>query len=126
MAGRQARRAGGQRQKAGGAGRGQQPALLQQPQDVGGGEGLGGGGGRPLLQVSALVFLLLGAAVLEPDLHLGVEQGEGCQRGRGEKQSKVAAGVGARKGRGRGVGRGEQGCSERGKKSNQTVIKIFP
>lgn len=112
VAGRQARGAGGQRQEAGGPGHGQQPALLQQPQDVGGGEGLGGGGGRPLLQVSALVFLLLGAAVLEPDLHLGAERGEGCQPGRRDRQSKVWAGGGEkrkdRRAAGWGAGRDEE------------------
>lgn len=86
VAGGQARWAGGQRQEAGGPGHGQQPAVLQQPQDTGGGEGLGRRGGRPLLQVSALVFLLLGAAVLEPDLHLGAERGEGSRRGRGDRE----------------------------------------
>lgn len=41
VAGRQARQAGGQCQEAGGPGHRQHPALLQQPQDVGGGEGFG-------------------------------------------------------------------------------------
>lgn len=89
MASRQARQARGQCQEAGGPGHREQPALLQQPQDVGGGEGLGSRGGSLLLQVSALVFLLLGAAVLEPDLHLGVEGGEGVSAGKGDRQSKV-------------------------------------
>lgn len=92
MVGRQARQAGGQCQEAGGPGHRQQPALLQQPQDVGGGEGLGRRGGCPLLQVSALVFLLFGAAVLEPDLHLGVKRAgvSGKQKGQtgGEKERK--------------------------------------
>lgn len=114
VAGRQARWARGQRQEAGGPGHGQQPAVLQQPQDVGGGEGLGRRGGCPLLQVSALVFLLLGAAVLEPDLHLGAERGEGSPRGRGTGEQS-----GDREW-------GEQGCSERGKKSSQVVASIFP
>lgn len=118
-AGRQAQQAGRQRQQAGGPGRGQQAALLQQPQDAGGGEGFGRRrGARPLLQVSALVFLLLGAAVLEPDLHLGTSARKGeRQEGRGG---------GGRRGEGRGGGNGEQGWSERGKKSIQSQSGLPP
>lgn len=91
MARRQARQARCQCQEAGGPGHRQQPAMLQQPQDVGSGEGFGRGGGCPLLQVSALVLLLFGAAVLEPDLHLGrVRAGaSGRQRGQAKQRGQV-------------------------------------
>lgn len=84
MAGRKAWEARGQCQEARGPGHGEQPALFQQPQNAGGGKGLGGGRGCSLLQVSALVLLLLGAAILEPDLHLGAEGTQGFQKGKGK------------------------------------------
>lgn len=55
-------------QEARGGRHGQEAALLQQPQDVAGGEGLGGAAGGAFLRVPALVLLLLRAAVLEPHL----------------------------------------------------------
>lgn len=84
MAGRKAWEARGQCQEARGPGHGEQPALFQQPQNAGGGKGLGGGRGCSLLQVSALVLLLLGPAILEPDFHLGAEGTQGFQKGKGK------------------------------------------
>lgn len=84
MTGRKARKARGQCQEARGPGHGEQPALFQEAQNAGGGKGLGGGRGCSLLQVSALVLLLLGAAILEPDLHLGAEGTQGFQKGKGK------------------------------------------
>lgn len=53
----------------------QETALLQQPQDVAGGQRLIGGGGA-LVRVLGGVLLLLGPAVLEPHLDLWEGRGE--------------------------------------------------